>query len=219
MKKFFKKTLIYDWQIGLLYRNGQLIDTKTAGKYWLNLLRDEEMRLYDTRPTTTAFNAGEIQTVDKMGVTVYGSVRRKIVDAKKLVAHSPDNELLIRDWSGEIIKKFVIKSTLDDMLLGTDKLAKELEVILSKRLKGIGVEVVETPVVSILLSRSVKRVLELQTIAKKRALADLEDARGKTAVLRHLKNSAKLVEDNPGLYRLLLSQKVRSLNVALDEKK
>lgn len=216
--KLLREQIVYDWQVGLLYRNGIFIEKKPAGKYRLKLYRNEELFTYDTRPTATLFNAGEVQSADKIGVTIFGSVRRKIVNPKKLIDASTDNESLIRDWAAATITQFAAQTKLDELLSSSEVLAKKLEAELSKRLKDLGIEVVETPTITMSLSRSVKRALELELLAKKRALADLEEARGKTAVLRHLANSAQLIKDNPALYKLLLSQKVRSLNIEMEEK-
>lgn len=215
--KFFKDCIIYDWQIGLFYRNGQFVSTKSAGKYRLRTFLNEEIMVYGVRPTTTPFNAGEVQSADKIGVTIYGNIRRKIVDPKKLINVSADNESLIREWATAIVKQFAIKLSIEDLLNSSEQMSKKLESELSKKLKDAGIEIVETPVITMILPRSIKRALEFEIVAKKRALAELEEARGKTATLRHLANSSKLIQENPALYKLLLSQKVRSLNIAIDE--
>lgn len=215
--KFFKDCIIYDWQIGLFYRNGQFVSTKSAGKYRLRTFLNEEIMVYGVRPTTTSFNAGEVQSADKIGVTIYGNIRRKIVDPKKLINVSADNESLIREWATAIVKQFAIKLSIEDLLNSSEQMSKKLESELSKKLKDVGIEIVETPVITMILPRSIKRALEFEIVAKKRALAELEEARGKTATLRHLANSSKLIQENPALYKLLLSQKVRSLNIAIDE--
>jgi regulator of protease activity HflC (stomatin/prohibitin superfamily) len=44
--------------------------------------------------------------------------------------------------------------------------------------------------------------------AQKEGLAVLEKARGETAALRHLANTAKMLEDNPMLFQLRLLQSV-----------
>lgn len=215
--KFFKDCIIYDWQIGLFYRNGQFVSTKSAGKYRLRTFLNEEIMVYGVRPTTTPFNAGEVQSADKIGVTIYGNIRRKIVDPKKLINVSADNESLIREWATAIVKQFAIKLSIEDLLNSSEQMSKKIESELSKKLKDVGIEIVETPVITMILPRSIKRALEFEIVAKKRALAELEEARGKTATLRHLANSSKLIQENPALYKLLLSQKVRSLNIAIDE--
>lgn len=215
--KFFKDCIIYDWQIGLFYRNGQFVSTKSAGKYRLRTFLNEEIMVYGVRPTTTSFNAGEVQSADKIGVTIYGNIRRKIVDPKKLINISADNESLIREWATAIVKQFAIKLSIEDLLNSSEQMSKKIESELSKKLKDVGIEIVETPVITMILPRSIKRALEFEIVAKKRALAELEEARGKTATLRHLANSSKLIQENPALYKLLLSQKVRSLNIAIDE--
>lgn len=215
--KFFKDCIIYDWQIGLFYRNGQFVSTKSAGKYRLRTFLNEEIMVYGVRPTTTPFNAGEVQSADKIGVTIYGNIRRKIVDPKKLINVSADNESLIREWATAIVKQFAIKLSIEDLLNSSDQMSKKIESELSKKLKDVGIEIVETPVITMILPRSIKRALEFEIVAKKRALAELEEARGKTATLRHLANSSKLIQENPALYKLLLSQKVRSLNIAINE--
>ena len=61
-----------------------------------------------------------------------------------------------------------------------------------------------------------QNAIDAQEVARQRAKAELEEARGRTAVIRHYANIAKVTKDNPDLLRLLLGQKAKSINVAFD---
>ncbi len=215
---YFKKVTLFDWQIGLIFRHGVFVRQVGAGQHTLKKYRGEDMLFYDTRPSFTQVFATEMLTSDKMGVTVSASIPRRIVDPKKLIENSVDNEGYIRSWATEFLKHEIGARTIDVVADDTDDYAQKLQKHLAKKLEAFGIEIADDVTVSIVLPRSIKRAFEQEIVAKKKALADLEEARGKTAVLRHLANSAKMVEEHPTIYKLLLSQKVRSLSVQLDEK-
>lgn len=62
---------------------------------------------------------------------------------------------------------------------------------------------------NLLIPRSLRQAFEAEVTARKRAVADLEEARGRTAVLRHLANAAARVEQQPALLQLLMGQKAK----------
>jgi hypothetical protein len=72
---------------------------------------------------------------------------------------------------------------------------------------------------SVILPRNLKAAVEGELVARKKSQADLEEARGRTAVLRHYANAAKLVADQPELLKLLLGQKAKSLQVQFSDEK
>jgi hypothetical protein len=49
-------------------------------------------------------------------------------------------------------------------------------------------------------------------------LADLEEARGRTAVLRHYANAAELIKDKPEIMQLMLGQKAKNIHIDFGKK-
>lgn len=86
-------------------------------------------------------------------------------------------------------------------------------------LAELGLEVSLEGAVRIRLPRNLQNAIDAQEVARQRAKAELEEARGRTAVLRHYANAAKMTKDNPELLRLMLGQKAKSINVAFDASK
>jgi len=86
-------------------------------------------------------------------------------------------------------------------------------------LSELGLEAIIQGLARIRLPRNLQNAIDAQEVARQRAKAELEEARGRTAVLRHYANAAKMTKDNPELLRLLLGQKARSISVAFDASK
>jgi hypothetical protein len=68
------------------------------------------------------------------------------------------------------------------------------------------------------LPKNIRNSLDAQIAAKNKSLADLEEARGRTAVLRHYANSAEMIKDKPEIMQLMLGQKAKNIHVDFSQK-
>ena len=111
----------------------------------------------------------------------------------------------------------VATSTLDELLANDTSIDAVIYENTKKVLSDYGLTPLSVSPVSILIPRSLKVAFEAKISAQKKAEADLEEARGRTATLRHLANAADLVEKRPVLLQLLLGQKARNVQFTFDK--
>ena len=107
--------------------------------------------------------------------------------------------------------------TLEELLeKDLSELQQRIMTEANERLKEVGLTIGRIEPLALLLPRSLRQAFEAEVVARKRAAADMEEARGRTAVLRHLANAARQVEQQPVLLQLLMGQKAKHVQFLFD---
>lgn len=212
-------------QAGVLFRDGQYVETLPAGRFafWKSIVEVKVVPV-ETRETILDVAGQDIMTADKVTLRLNALVSYRIVDARLALA-SVDNatQALYRETQLSL-RALVGTRELDAFLADKDGLAKELENGLRGRMAAMGVEIVQIGIRDIILPGEMKDLLNKVTEAKKAAEANLIARREETAAMRSQANTAKLLQDNPTLMRLReleVLEKVAAnskLNVLLGEK-
>lgn len=207
------KKIILEYETGVLMRKGKLVQELQPGQVkYSRVFRKERVEVFDARPTFTV--AGDnFMTKDQLSVYLSVNLSYAIVSATQYLKMVVEPYGLIRIAANDLIRAWVARLDLDELLEKHASLQGDLEKQLAPELKQYGLELksVSPPVIT--LARGLKQAVEAKLIASKKSQADLEEARGRTAVLRHYANAARLIEDNPEVLKLLLGQKAKSLQV------
>ncbi len=124
---------------------------------------------------------------------------------------------LIQNTVSDIARAYVATCTLDELLANDTTIDTVIQKEAGKVLNDYGMTLLSVSPISILIPRSLKVAFEAKISAQKKSEADLEEARGRTATLRHLANAADLVEKRPVLLQLLLGQKARNVQFTFDK--
>ncbi len=206
------KTIIAENQIGLLVRGGRVVEILESGGYRTYGFRNESIVLYPTFEQTCAY-AAFVKTKDAATLTVEASIGVTVVDAKRLYVSGAVLYEVVRLAVTQQLQAFAADKTLSELLeiaLSVDE--KALDAAIEPY--GLQARVALEPMAR--LPRNLQNAIDAQEVARQRAKAELEEARGRSAVIRHYANVAKVTKDNPDLLRLLLGQKAKSINVAFD---
>lgn len=206
------KTTIFQNQTGLLLRNGSVVKTLGAGTYKTYKFRNEAILTYPAYSQTVACTV-LVRTQEVALMNVATRIGVMIEDTKTLY------------MAGMTIYEVVTNAITKQLqsLVGAMKLSEVLEKNLTIDIDALNSEIAEyglrakvelEPTVQ--LPRNLQNAIDAQEVARQRAKAELEEARGRTAVIRHYANVAKATQDNPDLLRLLLGQKAKAINVAFD---
>lgn len=206
------KTTIFQNQSGLLIRNGVITRELPAGTYKTYKFRNETIITYPLYRQTYAY-AYSVRTTEAAAVTVDVTMGMMIKDAKKLylsgkTAYEVVNNAVARILGATAGEKSISELLEGEIAIDEKELAREVAEY------GLVARVELAPKVR--LPRNLQNALDAQEVARQRAKAELEEARGRSAVIRHYANVAKITKENPDLLRLLLGQKAKSINVAFD---
>lgn len=203
-----KKT-IYEGHIGILWKRGKIVRELAAGRHRYSALRGERIEDFDARVVQFTSHAEEFATKDNLVVRCAPSVEYRIANPTKLLQRSADHTQQIRTTLVDALRIEISKQTLDDLLVAQEALHEAVAMTTKKKFETVGLELVSLSPLNLLIPRSLRQAFEAEVAARKRAAADLEEARGRTAVLRHLANAASLVERQPALLQLLMGQKAK----------
>jgi regulator of protease activity HflC (stomatin/prohibitin superfamily) len=204
-KKNIWITIIYDYEKGLLYRNGHFLGVVSEGRY-VSIRSFSSVERVDMRKTTLFVPAQEVFTKDKIFVKITLGGQYRIVDpikARHLSAHS-DTELYSRVQM--ILRDEVASFDLDEFLEKRKEVAGRIEKIIQNTTEELGLEVESIVIKDVIVPASIRKAYAGILEAKKEAHKKLEQARGEQAVLRNLANSSAMYDKNPMLLQARLIQ-------------
>lgn len=206
------KTIINQNQVGILMQGGRVIRTLKAGVYRTYGFRNEAIVTYPVHSQSYVY-ALYLRTKESAMLTVDVTIGVTVNDAVKLYlsgkpAYEVVSQSVTKQLQGIAGGMSVSELLESDMDIDSKALNSEIAVY------GIAAAVELAPKVR--LPRNLQNAIDAQEVARQRAKAELEEARGRSAVIRHYANTAKITKDNPDLLRLLLGQKAKSINVAFD---
>jgi regulator of protease activity HflC (stomatin/prohibitin superfamily) len=181
------EVVVENHEAGLLYVEGRLTERLAPGRhaFWV-VGRKIEVKRLDLRPTALEITAQEMLTKDRIALRVTLTAFRRIVDAERVVATTPD----------------VAGRTLDEVLSAKASLDAELRDYVRARVAESGLEVAELGVKDVILPGEIRELVNKVVEAERVAKANLIRRQEETAATRSLLNTAKLMEENPLLLRL-----------------
>ncbi len=97
---------------------------------------------------------------------------------------------------------------IERVLENRTSLSEQLDSQVRTIAPSLGLEIASVTVKDIMFPGPLKAAFSQVARARQQGLASLERARGESAALRKLANTAKLLDKNPQLYRLRLLQSV-----------
>lgn len=206
------KTIINQNQIGLLIRQGRIIEVLPAGVHKTYGFRNEVIVTYPTFSQSFAFVVN-VRTSEAAAISIDVTVGVTIVNAEQLyMSGKTPYEIVNRAITGQLQETANTKNVQELLEGGLSVDEQALQAVITEF--GLLAKVELLPTVR--LPRNLQNAIDAQEVARQRAKAELEEARGRSAVIRHYANVAKVTRDNPDLLRLLLGQKAKSINVAFD---
>jgi len=201
LSRVIKKTTVYEYQSGLKYNNGKFVELLGAGGYWHNEL-STTITTIDTRPSIVTIPSQEVLSKDgvavKLSLAATITVTHPEIAAHEIGSYQRAYYLIIQQALRVVVADIDIEALLEQRA----NLGPQIESLISADLKKIGVEAASIGVKDITFPGSLKQTFAQVVQARQDGLAALERARGESAALRNLANSAKMMENNPALMHL-----------------
>lgn len=195
--------MVPDGHVGLLYVDGELVETLTAGlhAYW-NLSHAINVELVDLRVKALEVQGQEILTRDKVALRINVTATYRYVDAAKALRafKDPLDQLYKEIQFG--LRAAVGTRKLDDLLEDKAAIDSDIADHLGKRFAEIGLGIVSVGVKDIILPGDMKDLLGKVVEAEKAAQANVIRRREETNATRSLLNTAKVMESNAVALRL-----------------
>lgn len=203
VKAFIHSREVPEHHVGLLYVNGQYLNTLSPGlhAYW-HFNRHIQIELWDTRLQDIEVSGQEILTKDKVNLRLNLSASYQIKDILQVTAKLTHlNAYLYKELQFGL-RAAVGTRTLDELLENKNVIDELVFSYITEKTKELGVKIQAVGVKDIILPGEMKTILSKVVEAEKVAQANLIKRREETAATRSLLNTAKVMEDNPTALRL-----------------
>jgi regulator of protease activity HflC (stomatin/prohibitin superfamily) len=201
------RVVVHDYERGLRYQGGKLSGLLSPGAY--TVVRPlAEIRVLDVRPVWLVVEGQEVPTKDGVAVKVSLAARYVIGDAVTTVTADQDYRRAFYLVLQLALREAISRRSVEEALEGRVAIGQELLERCTPEATGLGLELLSVAIRDVMVPGELKRAYAAVLTARKDGEAALERARGETASLRNLANSAKLLDDSPGLMRLRALQEV-----------
>lgn len=208
-------------EAGLLFFNGVFQSVLKPGKYyyWTGTTIPTVTKI-DLRQQQLDMTGQELMTEDKITLRLNFTCQYKIID--------PLKQMEIKNYQEQIyillqliLREYIGSLKLDELLQKKQEIGEFVLAKLKERAESFGLEFTFAGLKDVILPGEIKDILNLVLIAEKKAQANIITRREETASTRSLLNTAKLMEENPTLYRLKeleyiekISEKINSISLS-----
>lgn len=207
--KVIRKTTVFEYETGLKYVDGKMVEQLGPGSYWHSELKTTIQKI-DTRPSPVTVPSQEVLTKDGVAVKLSLAATISIADAQTAVHQVSNYEVAYYLTMQQALRQVVSELSIDELLAQRAAIGERVEQLVAEKLPELGIKASDVGVKDITFPGALKQTFTQVVKARQDALAALERARGESAALRNLANSAKLLDKNPALMQLRMLQ-------ALDE--
>lgn len=198
-------TTVYEWERGLLYRNGRFKRELPPGRYLSAslLARKDIMTLRRTEQIHQS-TVVDVTSHDKLVFRLAAQASYRIIDPR--IAYENSYTERVGMAVRAALVKMAAERTLDTFV--SDRAAADAALLSLIPSPVSGCEITSVVINTVTLPPELRRLFVEIERAKLEGQAALERARGEHAALRSLANAAGLLKDNPDLMNLRLLQSV-----------
>jgi regulator of protease activity HflC (stomatin/prohibitin superfamily) len=204
-----KSVIIYEYERGLFYNKGKFQKELGPGQHWY-FGSTKKINKVDIRAHSVTIPNQEILSSDNIGIKVSLAAIFKIENPYRAMVEVVDYAQAVYLELQVNLRDIVGAIPVDDFLSKRQEIGKELLAQTQQKVSRYGILLETVAIKDIMFPGDLKNVFAQVVNAKKEGLAALERARGESAALRNLANTANLLEKNPWLFQLRLLQAVEN---------
>lgn len=200
---YYQQVNVLAGNVGLLYFNNKYEKTLDSGTYyfWKNPV-NVSVKQYNLKIQQLNVQGQEILTSDRVSLRLNLFCDYKIVDAVKLDSEVNNIDTQLYSLVQISFREYVSSFKLDEILTQKDSISKNVLEDLKERAKLLHIDVISCGIKDIILPGEIRDIMNTVLIAEKKAQANIILRREETASTRSLLNTAKLMEENPTLFKL-----------------
>jgi regulator of protease activity HflC (stomatin/prohibitin superfamily) len=199
---FRKEVTIFQYERGLLYRNGKLERVLEAGRYTFRNSEPVEVAKISLREMSHVVAGQGLLTADRIEVRVTLVAQYRVTDPTLALQAVENYTEQLHQELQLVLRDAVAARTMDQLLEGRAEIGTELLRLSVDPAKRYGVELTRVGLRDVILPREVQRVLMLEVEADRTGRAELVKARHEVAAARARANTAKLLAETPEVARM-----------------
>jgi regulator of protease activity HflC (stomatin/prohibitin superfamily) len=199
---FRKEITVFQFERGLLYRDGRLDAVLDPGRYEFKRSDRVEVAKVSLREMSHVVPGQGLLTSDRIEVRITLVAQYRVTDPTRALQAVENYVEQLHQELQLALRDVVAARTLDQLLEGRAEIGAELLRLTAEPAKRYGVELTRVGLRDVILPREVQRVLMLEVEADRTGKADLVKARHEVAAARARANTAKLLAETPEVARL-----------------
>ncbi|WP_246008147.1 slipin family protein [Chitinophaga lutea] len=194
---YVRNYIVESYEKALLFVDGQFRRELASGAHaWWKNSTAIHVGKVDTRQLQVEINGQEILTRDKAALRINAWAQYRVTDVGKALLHNKDYERQLYILIQLALREYVAAFSFDELLDKKDAVALAVDAT------ALGVEVLGFGIRDIILPGDMKDIMNQVLMAEKKAQANIIMRREETASTRSLMNTARLMDDNPMLFKL-----------------
>ena len=188
--------ILREYQRGVIFRLGKLLDAKGPGVIFLIPLVDRMVRM-DLRIVTIGVAQQEIMTRDNVPATVDAVVYFRIISPTDAVVKVEDFLKATSLIAQTTLRSVLGQASLDDLLAQRDAINKKLQEIIDRQTEPWGIKVTAVEVKDVSLPDSMKRAMAKQAEAERERRAKVVNAEGEFEAAEKMVQAAAMIAKEP----------------------
>ncbi|TGN18043.1 SPFH domain-containing protein [Leptospira idonii] len=188
-----------------------------GGFYFWNTALAVDVVSIDLRLQQKEISGQELLTKDRIMLRINFVFKYKVFDPILLIREVANLDEQLHVIFQLVLREYIGSLTLDEILQRKEEIGAFVLEKVAPELQKIGLVGHQSGVKDIILPGEIKEILNQVLIAEKNAQASVITRREETASTRNLLNTAKLMEENPILYRLKELEYVERIMAKVNE--
>lgn len=203
LSKYVKTFVVEAYEKSVLIVNDVFVKILESGTYyfWKNETTVKIAKV-DMRQLQMEVAGQELLTKDKAAIRINFFAQYQVIDIKKALLNNKDFEKQLYVILQLALRSYIGSYTLDELLEQKESLAKAVLEDSKESALKLGVTILSSGIRDIILTGTMKEIMNQVLIAQKKAQANTITRREETASTRSFLNTAKLMEDNEMLFKL-----------------
>jgi regulator of protease activity HflC (stomatin/prohibitin superfamily) len=202
--------ILREYERGVVFRLGKLIDAKGPGIIWLWPFIDKMVRM-DLRVVTIDVAKQEIMTRDNVPATVDAVVYFRVVTPTDAVIKVENFWKATSLIAQTTLRSVLGQASLDDLLSQRDVINLKLQEIIDRQTEPWGVKVTAVEIKDVSLPDSMKRAMAKQAEAERERRAKIVNAEGEYQAAEKMVQAANMMAKEPIALQLRYLQTMREM--------
>lgn len=188
--------ILKEYERGVIFRLGRLIDTKGPGIIILIPIVDRMVKV-SLRTIVMDVPPQDVITKDNVSLKVNAVVYFRVVQAEKAIVEVERYHEATSQLSQTTLRSVLGQSQLDDLLAEREKINRELQKIIDHQAAPWGIKVSNVEVKHVDLPIEMQRAMAKQAEAERERRAKVIHAEGEFQASQKLSDAAKVISENP----------------------
>ena len=201
--KYYKKIVIKDGEVGLLYFDNWFEKRLETGTYFFwNYGKEVTCKIFNMKIQQLEISGQEILTADKVSVRLNVVCNYRITDPERLVKLVDGAAAQLYSYAQLVLREYIGRYRLDELLAQREEISRYVGEKMKEKEQQLCVEFIGAGIKDIILPGEIRDIMNTVLIAEKRAQANVIMRREEVASTRSLLNTAKMMDENKTLFKL-----------------